>query len=74
MEAVNSDIKLSRYCLVGIIGSVKLKKLHGWQLTISQSVDLQRQLVGQVSRDHEVIVVSCFQVIGQRRVIIARTR
>jgi len=33
---------------------VKVKRLHGWQLSVAQALDLQRQLAGQVSRSSEV--------------------
>ena len=33
---------------------VKVKKLHSWQISIDQALDLQRRLAAQVSRDNEV--------------------
>jgi len=33
---------------------VRVKKLHGWQLSITQALDLQRRLAEQVSRSSEV--------------------
>ncbi len=34
---------------------MKVKKLHGWQLSVAQALDLQRRLAAQVSRSSEVI-------------------
>ncbi|MFB0559520.1 MAG: endonuclease V, partial [Dehalococcoidales bacterium] len=39
---------------MAIIGSVKVKGLHGWQLSPAQASDLQRRLAAQVSRSNEV--------------------
>jgi len=34
---------------------MKVKKLHSWQISIAQTLDLQRRLAAQVSRSSEVI-------------------
>ena len=39
---------------MAIIGSVKIKRLHGWQLSPAQALDMQRGLAAQVSRSSEV--------------------
>ncbi len=46
---------MSSDCLIAIIGGVKVKNLHGWQISIPQALDLQRRLAAQVSRNSEVI-------------------
>jgi len=33
---------------------VKVEKLHGWQVSITQALDIQRRLAAQVSRSNEV--------------------
>ena len=38
-----------------IIGSVKVERLHNWQVSTAQALDLQRRLAAQVSRSSEVI-------------------
>ena len=38
---------------------MKVKRLHSWQLSIPQAIDLQRRLAAQVSRNNEVIA-PCF--------------
>jgi len=52
--AVNSGERLSRDCAICIIGGVKVKRLHGWQLSVAEALDLQRWLAAQVSRSSEV--------------------
>ena len=39
---------------IAIIGSVKVERLHSWQLSIAQALDTQRRLAAQVSRSSEV--------------------
>ncbi len=39
---------------MAIIGSVKVKRLHSWQLSPAQALDMQRRLAAQVSRNSEV--------------------
>jgi len=36
-----------------IIGSVKVERLHSWQVSITEALDIQRRLAGQVSRNSE---------------------
>ncbi|MFC1861960.1 deoxyribonuclease V [Chloroflexota bacterium] len=43
------------YYAVAIIKYMKVKKLHGWQVSVSQALDLQRRLAAQVSRSSGVI-------------------
>jgi len=45
---------LSEDYTIAIIRSVKIKRLHNWQLTPSQALDTQRRLAAQVSRSGEV--------------------
>ena len=35
---------------------MKVKRLHSWQLSVTQALDLQRRLAEQVSRNSEVMV------------------
>lgn len=46
--------KLSVEPIVAIISSVKVKRLHSWQLSIAQALDMQRRLAAQVFRSSEV--------------------
>jgi len=39
---------------MAIIGSVEVKRLHSWQLSPAQALDIQRRLAAQVSRSSEV--------------------
>jgi len=39
---------------MAIIGGVKVKRLHSWQLSPAQALDMQRRLAAQVSRSSEV--------------------
>ena len=39
---------------MAIIGSVKVERLHSWQVSTAQALDLQRRLAAQVSRSGEV--------------------
>jgi len=39
---------------MAIIGSVEVKRLHSWQLSPAQALDVQRRLAAQVSRSSEV--------------------
>ena len=39
---------------MAIIGNVKVKRLHSWQLSSAQALDMQRRLAAQVSRGNEV--------------------
>ena len=41
--------------LVAIIKGVKVEKLHSWQVSTAQALDLQRRLAAQVSRNNEVV-------------------
>ena len=47
-------IQLSEDYAIAIIGSVKVKRLHSWQLNLAQALDMQRRLAAQVSRSSEV--------------------
>jgi len=46
---------LSEDCIVAIIKSVKVERLHSWQLSRAQALDVQRRLATQVSRSAEFI-------------------
>ncbi len=43
---------------ISIIGSVKVKKLHSWQLSIAQALDLQLRLAPRVFKVDEIITPS----------------
>ena len=47
-------IQLSEDYAIAIIGSVKVERLHNWQLSLAQALDMQRRLAAQVSRSSEV--------------------
>ncbi len=47
-------IQLSEDYAIAIIGSVKVKRLHSWQLSLAQALDMQRRLAAQVFRSSEV--------------------
>ena len=47
-------VQLSEDCATAIIGSVKVDRLHSWQLSLAQALDIQRRLAAQVSRSSEV--------------------
>ena len=46
---------MSELCTVGIIRSVKVEKLHDWQVSPAQASELQRRLAAQVSRNNQVV-------------------
>ena len=46
---------MSEDCIVAIIKSVKVERLHSWQLSRAQALDVQRRLATQVSRSAEFI-------------------
>ncbi|MFC1916589.1 deoxyribonuclease V [Chloroflexota bacterium] len=48
---------MSEDCTIVIIASVKVERLHSWQLTTAQALDTQRKLAAQVSRTSEVTTV-----------------
>lgn len=39
---------------MAIIGSVKVERLHSWQVSLAQALDIQQRLAAQVSRSGEV--------------------
>ncbi|MFH0768566.1 MAG: deoxyribonuclease V [Chloroflexota bacterium] len=47
---------LSRGYAIGIIGSVKVKKLHSWGLSVAEAMEIQRRLAAEVSKNGEVTV------------------
>lgn len=52
--AVNSRQKLIRKGVIDIIEGMKVNKLHGWQLSIAQALDLQRELAARVNGNSQV--------------------
>jgi len=52
---VVSEFRLLRVCSCVYNQSMKVARLHGWQMSPGQAIELQIKLAGQVSRDSEVI-------------------
>jgi len=48
-------IWLSRDDIPAIIRSVKVERLHSWQVSVSEALDIQRRLAGQVSKKSEFV-------------------
>jgi len=54
IEIAESMIVLSAEPIVAIIRSMQVKRLHGWQFSPTQALELQRRLAAQVSRNSNV--------------------
>ena len=47
-------VRLTRDYIVAIIKSVKVERLHSWQVSTAKALDIQQRLAAQVSRSSEI--------------------